>query len=250
MLHSHGLVTCCYRQVEPSYHRPWAYLKAARRLANDLRRHHVRIVHCADILAAHYTALAGFLAGAYVVCHVRCEHSSISARDRTFLMPVKKFVFVSQDTWNKFGMKVERSRGRILYDGFSGAWRGYCGMSCHSPGTLRSARGRLRHRDGFASASVQGFRNPDRGRPHSDQTISELPHFDRRRLHERAGPPGALFVPADALTRIGDCRTISSLRDSKQTWSVFSQPSTFSPCLPTERASRWPLSRPCTTPSP
>jgi glycosyltransferase involved in cell wall biosynthesis len=121
MLHSHGLVTCCYRQVEPSYRRPWAYLKAARRLAQDLRRHHVRIVHCADILAAHYTALAGFLAGAYVVCHVRCEHSSISARDRTFLMPVKKFVFVSEDTWNKFGMKVEPSRGQILYDGFSGA---------------------------------------------------------------------------------------------------------------------------------
>jgi glycosyltransferase involved in cell wall biosynthesis len=121
MLHSHGLATCCYQQVEPSFHRPGPYLRAARRLANDLRRHHVRIVHCSDILAAHYTALAGFLAGAYVLCHVRCEHSNISRRDRTFLMPVKKFVFVSQGTWDKFGMKIEPSRGQILYDGFSGA---------------------------------------------------------------------------------------------------------------------------------
>ena len=117
----HGLTTCCYRQVEPSYHKPIPYLRAARQLAHSLRRHHVRIVHCSDILAAHYAALAGRLAGAYVLSHVRCQHSAISARDRTFLLPVNKFVFVSRDTWHTFGMEVPTSRGQILYDGFSEA---------------------------------------------------------------------------------------------------------------------------------
>jgi glycosyltransferase involved in cell wall biosynthesis len=120
MLHSHGLATCCYEQVEPSYRHPLPYLRAARHLAHEFRRHHIRIVHCADILAAHYTAFAGRLAGAYVLSHVRCQHSTVTPRDRTFLKPVQKFIFVSQDTWNTFGMKVPPSCGEVIYDGFSG----------------------------------------------------------------------------------------------------------------------------------
>ncbi len=115
--HQHGFPTASYRQVEPSYHRPLPYLKAARALAGELRRQHIRIVHCADILAAHYAALAGRLAGAFVLSQVRCQHSMITRRDKTFLFPVQKFVFVSRDTWNVFGMKVPPAKGQVLYDG-------------------------------------------------------------------------------------------------------------------------------------
>ena len=115
--HRHCFVTGSYRQVEPSYHKPMPHLKAAVSLMRELRRHDVRIVHCADILSAHYVALAGRLAGAYVISHVRCQHSSISRRDQTFLMPVKKFIFVSQNTWDAFAINVPPSQGQVLYEG-------------------------------------------------------------------------------------------------------------------------------------
>ena len=134
--HRHCFLTGSYQQVEPSYHRPLPYLQAARSLACQLRRHRVRIVHCADILAAHYAALAGRLAGAFVLSQVRCQHSGISRRDQTFLLPVQKFVFVSRDTWNVFGMKISPAKGEILYDGLpevsTGEW---------SPGEARTAYG-------------------------------------------------------------------------------------------------------------
>jgi glycosyltransferase involved in cell wall biosynthesis len=115
--HRHCFVTGSYEQVEPSYHRPRPYLGAAVKFMRELRRHNVRIVHCADILSAHYTAFAGRLAGAYVISHVRCRHEPISRRDQTFLMPVQKFIFVSQNTWDVFGMHVPPSQGCVVYDG-------------------------------------------------------------------------------------------------------------------------------------
>lgn len=115
--HEHCFSTASYDQVEPSYHHPTPYLRAAQCLAQDMKRHHVRIVHCADILGAHYAALGGRLAGAFVVCHVRCQHPAITRRDQTFLYPVQRFVFVSKNTWNVFGMHVPEEKGEVLYDG-------------------------------------------------------------------------------------------------------------------------------------
>jgi glycosyltransferase involved in cell wall biosynthesis len=117
--HEHAFSTATYEQVEPSYHHPLPYLRAAQTLAQDMKRRHVRIVHCADILGAHYAALAGRLAGAFVVSHVRCRHSSITRRDQTFLYPVQKFLFVSNNTWEVFGMNVPREKGEVLYEGVS-----------------------------------------------------------------------------------------------------------------------------------
>lgn len=114
--HRYCFVTGSYQQVEPSYHKPTPYLRANVKLMRELRRHDVKIVHCADILSAHYAAIAGRLAGAYVISHVRCQHSTLSRRDQTFLMPVEKFIFVSQNTWDVFGMKIPASQGHVLYD--------------------------------------------------------------------------------------------------------------------------------------
>jgi glycosyltransferase involved in cell wall biosynthesis len=118
--HRHCFVTGSYQQVQPSYHKPKPYLRACIKLMRELRRHDVRIVHCSDILSAHYTALAGRLAGAYVISHVRCQHGPISRRDQTFLMPVQKFLFVSRNTWDVFGMHVPECNGQVLYEGVSG----------------------------------------------------------------------------------------------------------------------------------
>jgi glycosyltransferase involved in cell wall biosynthesis len=118
LFHKSSFVTGSYEQVEPSYHHPLPYLRVAQRFAQELRRHKVGIVHCADILAAHYASLAGRLAGAYVISHVRCEHSSISRRDQSFLYPVQKFIFVSKSTWQSFGMRVPDDKGEVVYEGF------------------------------------------------------------------------------------------------------------------------------------
>ena len=37
--------------------------------------------------------------------------------ERMMLSPVRRFVFVSRDTWSTFGLKVGPERGRVLYDG-------------------------------------------------------------------------------------------------------------------------------------
>jgi glycosyltransferase involved in cell wall biosynthesis len=118
--HRHCFVTGSYQQVQPSYHKPKPYLRAAIKLMRELRRHDVRIVHCSDILSAHFTALAGRLAGAYVISHVRCQHGPISRRDQSFLMPVQKFIFVSRNTWDVFGMHVPECNGQVLYEGIGG----------------------------------------------------------------------------------------------------------------------------------
>jgi glycosyltransferase involved in cell wall biosynthesis len=117
--HKNAFSTATYEQIEPSYHNPLPYLKAARSLAQDMKRRHVRIVHCADVLGAHYAALAGRLAGAFVMSHVRCEHSQISGRDQTFLFPVQRFVFVSKSTWQSFAMTVPEYKGQVLYEGIA-----------------------------------------------------------------------------------------------------------------------------------
>lgn len=119
LFHDHSFVTSCYDQTEPSYHNPLPYIKATRFLAHEMRRHQIRIVHCSDVLAAHYAALAGRLAGAFVMSHVRCQSCDISRRDQSFLYPVQRFVFVSRQTRDTFAMRKRALRGDVLYDGIT-----------------------------------------------------------------------------------------------------------------------------------
>jgi glycosyltransferase involved in cell wall biosynthesis len=119
----HAMVNMCnvpcvtYQPPEPSYRHAPSYLRSSVHLARQLLRHQVDLVHCADLLAAHQVALAGRLAGLPVLCHVRNRFEDISRRDRSFLWPVQKFVFVSRETWRHFAYTVRPERGTVVYDG-------------------------------------------------------------------------------------------------------------------------------------
>jgi glycosyltransferase involved in cell wall biosynthesis len=74
-------------------------------------------VHCADFLAGFRCALAAKLAGLPVITHVRGRVPHLSRRDRSFLWPLRRFVFVSADTRATFAFPVGESRSSVLYDG-------------------------------------------------------------------------------------------------------------------------------------
>jgi len=116
-----GIETAAYNTVEPSYRRPKEFLRASFQLAREFRRRKVDLIHCADMLAAHRVGVAGKLARVPVVSHIRCLFDDISKRDQSFLRAVDQFVFVSNYTWQHFGYKVSKNRGRVIYDGMDAA---------------------------------------------------------------------------------------------------------------------------------
>ena len=112
-----GVACAVYEPAEPSYRHASRYMRASAAIARDLKRHGVDLVHCADLLAAQHAAIAGWLARVPVLCHVRNRYDSISRRDWTFLWPVRRFVFVSRNSWQHFGYPVTEPRGTVVYDG-------------------------------------------------------------------------------------------------------------------------------------
>jgi glycosyltransferase involved in cell wall biosynthesis len=112
-----GIEAVKYSAPVHSYRRAAAFLRDSARLAAQFRTHRVDLVHCADLLGAYHAALAGRLAGVPVICHIRNRFAFISRRDRSFLWPVRRFVFVSRDTWTHFGHPVPPQRGVVVYDG-------------------------------------------------------------------------------------------------------------------------------------
>jgi glycosyltransferase involved in cell wall biosynthesis len=105
-----------YHQVQPSYTKPAPFWKNSRHLASSFRNRKIQIVHCSDILAAHFTGFAGRMGGARVITHVRNHYPSIGRRDKSLLLPVELFVFVSKNTCENFGIDRGRRRSRILHD--------------------------------------------------------------------------------------------------------------------------------------
>lgn len=112
-----GFETVSYQPIVPSYRHLTRFLRESYALAQEFKRHEIDIVHCSDILAAYYAAVAGRMANLPVLSHVRCRHEEIRRRDANFLRAVNKFIFVSQDTWRTFGYDVSAHRGRVIYDG-------------------------------------------------------------------------------------------------------------------------------------
>jgi glycosyltransferase involved in cell wall biosynthesis len=112
-----GIPCATYEPPVPSYRSGAAFLSASFRLARELKRQRADLVHCADLYAAHHAALAARLAGLPVLSHIRNRFENMSSRDCTFLWPVKKFIFVSRDTWHRFGFSVSQGRGTVIYDG-------------------------------------------------------------------------------------------------------------------------------------
>lgn len=114
---SSGIPCVTYEPPVPSYRHAPSFLRSSLALARAFRRHRVDLVHCADLEAAHQVAVAGWLARLPVLCHIRNRFDDISRRDRSFLLPVAKFVFVSRDTWRRFAYPVPSHRGVVVYDG-------------------------------------------------------------------------------------------------------------------------------------
>jgi len=112
-----GIPCATYDPPVPSYRHGAAFLRSSLALAREFRRSKVDLVHCADLEAAHQVSVAGRLAGLPVLCHIRNRFEEISRRDRSFLWPVQKFVFVSHDTWRRFAYDVVPDRGIVVYDG-------------------------------------------------------------------------------------------------------------------------------------
>ena len=112
-----GIQPLTFEPVEPSYRSPARFVANTRRLAREFRRVGIRLVHCADVGSAFYVGYAARLARVPLLCHVRNRYGKMSLRDRSFLLPVQKFAFVSADTWRHFAYRVSPRRGLVLYDG-------------------------------------------------------------------------------------------------------------------------------------
>lgn len=115
----HGFETFSYHPIVPSYRQINRFLRDSYRLAQEFKHHEVGVIHCADILAGYHAAVAGRIAGLPVLCHVRNRYANLAARDAMFLRAVSKFIFVSRDTRNTFGMRLPAGRAEIIYDGIS-----------------------------------------------------------------------------------------------------------------------------------
>ncbi|HEV7842469.1 MAG TPA: glycosyltransferase family 4 protein [Pyrinomonadaceae bacterium] len=117
MFEQEGVDVIEYEAAEPSYRHPKDYLCASRQLARKLKEHRIDLMHCADLLAAHRSTLAGILTRVPLISHIRGRFEDISRRDRSFLLPVKRFVFVSENTMQAFGHEAGAGRGAVIYDG-------------------------------------------------------------------------------------------------------------------------------------
>lgn len=112
----HGLETTRYRQPVIRRSRPLPYLANTARLAADFRRRGVKLVHTGEVMGAYFTALAGRLAGARVVSHVRADHPKMTDLDRLLLRPVEQYLYVSASTAGHQDFPVAPGRGAVLYD--------------------------------------------------------------------------------------------------------------------------------------
>jgi glycosyltransferase involved in cell wall biosynthesis len=139
-----GIPCLPYQPAHPSYRHPLTYWRASLALAHAFRRHHVDLVHCADLLAGYHAALAARIAKRPVLCHIRNRFDVISRRDRSFLWPIDRFVFVSENTRRHFGCRVRESKKVVVYDGIdvrsSTALNQTRAEVCHELGIPETAR--------------------------------------------------------------------------------------------------------------
>ena len=108
-----------YEPPEPSLRHGGRYLRASRLVADELRRQRADLVHCSEIKATYHCSLAALLARVPLISHVRSRYSVVSLREKLTFLPVRRFVFVSNDTRRHFGLKVGDKRASVLYDGIS-----------------------------------------------------------------------------------------------------------------------------------
>lgn len=93
------------------------FLFRTRELIRELKKRNIDLIHCADVPAGNFAAVAAKIARIPVICHVRNRHDKLTAVEKRGLRLIDKFVFVSRDTWRRFGYHVPERRGTVLYDG-------------------------------------------------------------------------------------------------------------------------------------
>jgi glycosyltransferase involved in cell wall biosynthesis len=114
---SAGYDTSTWRAAYPTFSGYRQLLRESMQLAKQFRQCKISLVHCGDVPAGAYAALAGRLALIPVICHVRNRYQSIADHDRQLLRAVTTFAFVSHDSWRAFGFPVPEHRGVVVYDG-------------------------------------------------------------------------------------------------------------------------------------
>ena len=88
------------------------------RLAWEMRRRRVDVVHCSDVTAlTQQVVVAARLARAPIVCHIRNRNAQVSRSVARNLYAVRQFIFMSRATWDSFSVQVGPDEGTIIYDG-------------------------------------------------------------------------------------------------------------------------------------
>ncbi len=118
---SAGYDTVTWRDGYPRFNGYRYFLHESLQLGREFRRRGITLVHCADVPAGSFAALAGRLAMLPVICHVRNRHIDIPEPDRRFLRAVSRFAFVSHGAWRAFAYPVPANRGVVVYDGIPAA---------------------------------------------------------------------------------------------------------------------------------
>ncbi|MBV8829783.1 MAG: glycosyltransferase [Acidobacteriaceae bacterium] len=116
LFRSESFRTEVFEPGEPSYRRPGPFWRCSQMLAQRLKEDGVDVIHGADLKGAHHAGLAGRLAGARVLCHVRNSYPKISLREQGFLLPVHEFIFVSRAVKSTLDLPKSRKAGPVIYD--------------------------------------------------------------------------------------------------------------------------------------
>lgn len=106
-----------FPEIVPSFRHFPNYWRESRKLAKILKDLKVNLIHAQDYSAAVTCSLAAELAHIRLVSHVRNKHDNISRRDQIFLLPVKHWLFVSNETHDMFSFKASAKKSTVLYDG-------------------------------------------------------------------------------------------------------------------------------------
>ena len=110
--------TTSYKAADYSYRHAAPFVASAIRLAGELRRARIDLVHCSDMAGAYHAGLAARLARIPIVCHIRSNFEQIPMRYKPPLLTINRFAFVSQATWQNFNtiFHVPSTRGTVIYD--------------------------------------------------------------------------------------------------------------------------------------
>jgi glycosyltransferase involved in cell wall biosynthesis len=111
-----GIETVAYSPPILSLRHVAQYYKDSLTIAGQLKTVGADIVHFAETKAAEHNSLGAWLAGVRAVCHVRNTYPRLSLRQRLPLLPVDRFIFVSEEARRRFGVSLPLRKTKVIYD--------------------------------------------------------------------------------------------------------------------------------------